>query len=120
MNIDESMDKNRISVFMIKLEEGKEILVGRNASSEVILNDISVSRSHGLFMYEKGQLFIKDRKSKFGTLIRSPGSWEFEGKEGIQLQIGSKLIKIDQEKILDNCCCASKPYQFQLLYSSDG
>lgn len=69
------MDRNKISVIMIKLEEGKEISVGRNTSSEVILNDISVSRSHCSFVYEKGQLFIRDKKSKFGTLIRSGGSW---------------------------------------------
>ena len=75
MNVDEGMDKNRISVFMIKLEEGKEISVGRNTNSEVILSDISVSRSHCSFLYEKGQFFIKDKKSKFGTLIRSAGNW---------------------------------------------
>ena len=69
------MEKNKISVFMIKLEEGKELSVGRNNSSEVVLGDISVSRSHCTFLYEKGQLFVKDRKSKFGTLIKPSGSW---------------------------------------------
>ena len=64
---------------MIKLEEGKELSVGRNNSSEVIMNDISVSRSHCYLTYEKGTLFIKDKNSKFGTLIKPKGKWEFGG-----------------------------------------
>ena len=65
---------------MIKLEEGKVLSVGRNTNSEVVLSDISVSRSHCSFIYERGQLFVQDRRSKFGTLIMPEGRWEFEGR----------------------------------------
>lgn len=62
---------------MIKLLEGGEISVGRNDNSQVVLKDISVSRNHCNFRYEKGNLFIQNQSSKFGTLVRPKGKWEF-------------------------------------------
>ena len=34
------------------------------------VNDISVSRTHAEVRYENNKFYIKDNKSKFGTLIK--------------------------------------------------
>lgn len=43
--------------------------VGRNHTCDVILRDISVSRTHCILSYNQGELWIRDNNSKFGTLV---------------------------------------------------
>jgi pSer/pThr/pTyr-binding forkhead associated (FHA) protein len=45
-----------------------EITVGRNSGCDVIITDISVSRTHCALIYKGHNLFLEDRGSKFGTL----------------------------------------------------
>jgi pSer/pThr/pTyr-binding forkhead associated (FHA) protein len=47
-----------------------EITIGRNSNSTVVMKEISVSRNHCVISYKKKTLFIKDKGSKFGTLIK--------------------------------------------------
>lgn len=54
---------------MVGLKE-EEILIGRNSVSHVVMKEISVSRTHCAFIYRNRQLYISDKNSKFGTLIR--------------------------------------------------
>lgn len=67
--IDFDDDNKRFSVFLIGLGED-EITIGRNSNSNVVMKEISVSRSHCVLFYRNKRLFIKDKGSKFGTLIR--------------------------------------------------
>ena len=50
------------------------------------MKEISVSRSHCALFYKNKQLFIKDKGSKFGTLIKAEGDVEFSPAQGISLQ----------------------------------
>jgi len=43
--------------------------VGRHNNSQVVLRDISVSRTHCFLTYKSKGLYIQDKKSKFGTLV---------------------------------------------------
>ena len=83
-----------------------EITIGRNSNSNVVMKEISVSRNHCSLLYKNKQLFLKDKGSKFGTLIKLDNEVEFNPQEGISLQYESKLLTI-KEKSKINCCCAA-------------
>lgn len=50
------------------------------------VNDISVSRIHAEIRFENNKFYIKDLKSKFGTLVKFKE--EFDVKEKVKLQYG--------------------------------
>jgi len=54
---------------LIRLDEGSNIEVGRGSENELNLNDLSISRSHCSFYYTSHQLFLKGKKSKYGTFV---------------------------------------------------
>jgi len=53
----------------------------------VRINDISVSRTHAFIEFSEDKIFIKDLKSKFGTLVLINQNVEIEDK-AVCLQIG--------------------------------
>ena len=67
--IDYEDESKRYSVFLIGLND-EEITIGRNSSSNVVMKEISVSRSHCALTYKHKQLFLRDKSSKFGTLVK--------------------------------------------------
>ena len=63
--------KNRY-LYVVNLDNpNNKILIGRGHDSNVIFNDISVSRVHSILNVNKNtkKVFISDNNSKFGTLI---------------------------------------------------
>lgn len=70
------------------------IIIGRGHESDVRVNDISVSRTHGCLKFEKetGRLLLRDLKSKFGTLVLFKNPLEIKEKT-IHLQIGRTYIE---------------------------
>lgn len=97
---------------MIHLPEKGQVSIGRNHTSEVILRDISVSRSHCTMMYKFGKIFLQDQKSKFGTLVCPQRGFEFNSNNGMQLQFQSRVIEIMEERNLNSCCCAENNSYF--------
>jgi pSer/pThr/pTyr-binding forkhead associated (FHA) protein len=69
--IEHETGKTRVLTYIISVPENNEITMGRNHTSQVLLRDISVSRNHCTIINKHGGLYLQDRKSKFGTLIRS-------------------------------------------------
>ena len=63
------------------------MLQGRGHETDVRINDISVSRTHALLTLSNNKIFIKDLKSKFGTLILVQDDLEMSEKP-LYLQIG--------------------------------
>jgi pSer/pThr/pTyr-binding forkhead associated (FHA) protein len=53
----------------IKLS-GRTIGLGRGRDSDIRVHDISVSRNHAKLTIESGAVFLVDRESKFGTLVK--------------------------------------------------
>lgn len=43
--------------------------MGRGHDAEIRITDISVSRFHASIKYNKGDFYIEDNNSKFGTLV---------------------------------------------------
>ena len=69
---------------MIFSNEGVALKVGRGHQCEMRVNDISVSRVHAEVRYENNKFYIKDMKSKFGTLIKFKE--EYNIRDGLSLQ----------------------------------
>ena len=46
-----------------------QIKLGRGFDCDIRINDISVSRSHAIIKLEKGNFYLQDSNSKFGTLL---------------------------------------------------
>lgn len=59
-----------------------------------MMKEISVSRSHCSLLYRNKRLLIKDKGSKFGTLIKVEEEVEFSPIEGVSFQFESKLFTI--------------------------
>jgi pSer/pThr/pTyr-binding forkhead associated (FHA) protein len=49
---------------------GKTIGLGRGRDSDVRVHDISVSRNHATISVTDRGVYLKDRDSKFGTLVK--------------------------------------------------
>lgn len=49
----------------------KEYTVGRRESNDIVLWEISVSRLHCRILISNGKVFVRNNKSKFGTLIEA-------------------------------------------------
>jgi pSer/pThr/pTyr-binding forkhead associated (FHA) protein len=55
---------------MIFSNDGNSLKVGRGHNCEMRVNDISVSRVHADVRFENNKFYLKDLKSKFGTLVK--------------------------------------------------
>jgi hypothetical protein len=66
-----SQDKEIVPYrYTVKFSEDKTLKIGRGLEMNLILNDLSVSRSHcTLELNEDNEIFLKDNNSKFGTLV---------------------------------------------------
>ena len=59
------------------------------------INDISVSRTHALLTFSNNKIFLKDLKSKFGTLALVQNEIEV-GDKTVSLQIGRSYGEFNQ------------------------
>jgi|688.fasta_scaffold172395_1 hypothetical protein len=57
------------------------------------VNDISVSRTHAEVRFQNNKFYLKDLKSKFGTLIKFKE--EFNIRDGILLQYGRVCLEFN-------------------------
>lgn len=65
-----SRDKNQCKgIHVITLSNKPIIKLGRGHDSDIRITDISVSRCHAILRFEKGNFFLEDHNSKFGTLV---------------------------------------------------
>jgi DNA-binding NtrC family response regulator len=55
---------------MKPVEGGSAVVVGREAPSEIVVNDASVSRQHARFSLEDGAIWVEDLGSRNGTFLR--------------------------------------------------
>ena len=103
-------DNNKF-LYVVSLDEKKEIKVGRGMLSDILLSDVSVSRVHCLFSIEGKNIFLKDNNSKFGTLVlvQTP-SIKIAENLPLFLQVGRTYLNFNF-KIVSNvfsCCGVSE------------
>ncbi len=70
---------------------------GRGHDTDVRINDISVSRSHADLILINNKVYIKDLRSKFGTLVLAQKEIEYNNRK-INLQIGRSFIEFSYSK----------------------
>ena len=105
----EILDKfGKKTINIVSLENKDKINIGRSSSSDICIEENSLSRSHSIIHKDKlrNELYIEDNNSKFGTLIMIQNNKiEINDYCPLRLQINSVYIKI--KKILSktfSCC----------------
>jgi hypothetical protein len=112
--------KRKFYKYLISLQKDKEVAIGRNNASQVIMKDISISRTHCSLEYKHGMVLVRDKKSKFGTLIKVDKTLEFSSETGLQLQFDSKLIELYNNNTFKSCCRDVDSYRLVYEQSEDG
>ena len=68
-------------------------LIGRDASCDVPIENIGISRKHCRFLFEGGRYFVEDAGSSNGTLVNGERVEKAEVKDGDEVQAGKfKLV----------------------------
>jgi hypothetical protein len=65
-----------------------------------------------VIVYKYGRLYIQDKKSKFGTLIRTKRGVAFDSQYGLQLQVQSKIVEISRAEAFNGCCAEQSSSYF--------
>jgi hypothetical protein len=121
---DKTMNKY---IYVVNLDiPNNKINFGRGHSSNVLLNDISVSRLHCFLNIDKNakKIFISDNNSKFGTLVLVQTNNIILSYElPLFIQIGRTYLKMTLKKnnSLFGCCGISekKNADFSYLQNND-
>ena len=89
------LNNNYHLVYYISLNKinNNKITIGRCSSSDIIINDISVSRNHCNLTLENDKIYVDDCSSKFGTLLMIQNDFTFIPWKEINLQLGKYLLK---------------------------
>ena len=108
---------SRFGYLMFKIEDNKELSLGRKKNNIIKLKDISVSRRHCLLTKKGDNLLIKDLGSKFGTMKYIRDFCEMQLKEQMSLVCGRHEMEFILDKswklfwfsdVFDFMCCSCK------------
>jgi len=86
-------NNNYKSIHIVSLNENEKVVMGRATEADVRINDISVSRSHSCLVLSKKKIYIKDLKSKFGTLLLITKDLDLSLTKKLSLQIGRTYVE---------------------------
>ena len=97
--------------YIVKFDENNEMRIGSGLDNQLVLNEITVSRSHCLLKLEKNkygkfEIKMQDESSKFGTLIlvQSNKVEIIKGKP-LHIQISNIHFIIQYKKNNNLSCC---------------
>ena len=99
---------------IIKFSKNNKIFIGRGLENQLVLNEITVSRTHCLLTAQrnnlgKKELKLEDGESKFGTLILlQSNKYEIIRGKPLHVQIGNVhlVMEIPTKKSFFSCCNA--------------
>ena len=74
----------------------KEYIIGRSSSSNIILDDVTVSREHAVLTVDYKISNIKDLNSTNGLYVNNEITQESKLKSGDKIQIGKYLLLITE------------------------
>ena len=109
-------------IYVVNLDlPNNKVNIGRGHNSNILLNDISVSRLHCILEVNKStkKIFISDNNSKFGTLALVQTNFIKLASEIIlHLQIGRTYLKILVKKPTSffSCCGVSEKKDSDFYY----
>jgi len=111
-----SKEKDSTGIHLIDLSSNKNFKIGRGHDSDLKVADISVSRIHSVITVFKGNLYIRDNNSKFGTLFlkKGPIVLNSENRKSGPYQCGRTVVTFNLKRpwisyipFLRNICCVS-------------
>jgi len=68
--------------------------MGRLANSDIRINDITISRHHARLRNNKGNYYLEDANSKFGTMLIAREPIEILRKRKMTIQINQTRLKV--------------------------
>ena len=77
------------------LEKGRGAEIGREAGSDLMLSDASVSRKHARVTFESGEFRVKDLGSRNGTRVNGEPANATPLRPGDRLETGTVLLRYD-------------------------
>ena len=90
------VEKYYKSIHIIKLNKlnNEYITFGREVDNDIVEEDISISRNHAIFCYNKneGKIYLKNKSKKFGTSVLVKKGFNLLDKK-IHLQVGRTYIE---------------------------
>ena len=106
-NQSDSHNNNYHLIYYILLNKmnNNKITIGRCSTSDMVINDISVSRNHCNLTLENDKIYIDDCSSKFGTLLMIQNNFTFVPWKEINLQLGKYHLNFNLTK---NILCSFK------------
>ena len=107
-----TLDKHKNKfIYVVNLDNKKEIKIGRGQEANIILSDISVSRVHCILNVNNKNVYLEDNDAKYGTLVLVQAQkLNLIDNMDLNLQIGRSFIncKIKTPFKLFSCCSNSK------------
>lgn len=97
------------SIFVINLNSGRPIKIGRSSEADLRLSDISVSRSHATISLYDGNCILNDTRSKFGTLLNAGTKLMVIPAKPLSIQRGNILVKFSLSMKLCSLLACYKP-----------
>jgi hypothetical protein len=102
----EEIRKKR-EIFVLSFDEKESIFIGRSHSTDMRLNDITVSRYHSkiIFNRDKNKYYIRDMGSKFGTgILIQNNRLKINNNFPLYIQISKCTILLSIQKICNFFC----------------
>ena len=108
VNLDEIESGTALLVIRGGEEEGQYFVlsatvttIGRHADSDIVLDDITVSRRHSEIHHSKGQYIVRDAGSLNGTYVNQHRIDVVELRQGDELQVGKfRLVFLESAEDL--------------------
>lgn len=92
--LNSNIKNNQFGHTILTVGEKKDFEIGRSHDCCLRIQDISVSRLHAILHYDKGKLYLKDVKAKFGSLILIQEPLPITQElNNIKVQFGRTLIQ---------------------------
>lgn len=69
-------------------------VIGRGATSDLVLHEATISRAHALLAFRGEQLFVQDLGSTNGTIVNGVGTQQADLSEADELKMGRLVLRI--------------------------
>ena len=118
-----TLDKQKYKfIYIINLDKDKKIKIGRGHESNVLFNDISISRVHCSINVEDEHVFLEDNNSKYGTLVLiQTQKMNLTENIFLNMQIGRSFIncKVKKPFKIFGCCEVSEKVDSNFYYQQN-
>lgn len=88
---------------------GKALMVGRGQENDIRISDSSISRCHAGIHFDRGGFWLKDNRSKFGTLVALRRPIPLEARRSLCVQVGRTVLSLAVTSTTSPPCSVLRP-----------